>query len=160
MTTKEDLFLHFLRDMFYAEKQILKALPKMAEAVDGTPLADAFREHEQETRGQVDRLKKVFELGNKEAKGVKCEAVIGLIEESEEIMEDAKDQGVLAAGLVAGAQAVEHYEIARYGTLVEWAKELGYDESIPLLEKNLQEEKNADKKLTEIALDFANKQAA
>jgi ferritin-like metal-binding protein YciE len=155
MKTQEDLFLHLLQDIYYAEKQILKALPKMAKAVDGTELATLFREHEEETEGQVERLKKVFELGDKRARGVKCQAILGLIEESEDVMDDASDDEVLAIGLTAGAQAVEHYEIARYGTLVQWAKELGYDESVPLLQQNLDEEKNADKKLNELALKSA-----
>ncbi len=158
--TKEDLFLHHLQDIYYAKKLLLKALPKMADAVNDSDLADAFRSHAEETQRQIDRLKKVFEYGDKKPKGVKCQAILGLIDEAEELMDDASgDPDLLAAGLVAGAQAVEHYEIARYGALVQWAKELNYDESVPLLQNNLDEEYAADEKLNQIAMNGVNKHA-
>lgn len=160
MKTLEDLFVHFLKDIYYAEKQILKALPKMAEAVESPQLTKAFEKHLKETEGQVERLEKVFKLLDMAPRGEKCPAILGLIEEGEEIMEKGEDPDAIDAGLLADAQAVEHYEIARYGTLIAWAQQLGYKEAIPLLKATLDEEKNTDKALTQLAEASLNKQAA
>ncbi len=158
--TMEDLFLHGLQDVYFAEKQIVKALPKMAKAVKSDELRDAMETHLEETKGQVERLEKVFELIGESAKGTTCPAIEGLIEEGEELMSETKDKDVLSAGLLAGAQAVEHYEIARYGTLCAWARQLGHDEAAELLEETLAEEKNADRILNEIALREVNEEAS
>ncbi|MGY6662425.1 MAG: YciE/YciF ferroxidase family protein [Glycocaulis sp.] len=158
--TKEDLFIHGLRDIYYAEKRIVNALPKMADKVDNTDLKAAFQTHKTETEEQVRRLEKVFEQLGKKAEGEECPAIEGIIDEAEELMDEIKDKDVLTAALLAGAQAVEHYEIARYGTLCEWASELGHEDSRKLLEETLEEEKNTDKKLTKLAESQVNKQAA
>lgn len=158
--TMEDLFMHVLKDIYYAEKKILQALPKMAKAVDNAELRKAFETHLEETKGQVQRLEQVFQNCGKKAQGEKCEAIEGLIAEGEEAMSEVKDKDVLAAALLAGAQAVEHYEISRYGTLCAWAKRLGYDDSLKLLNETLDEEKNTDKLLTKIAEKAVNKKAA
>ncbi|WP_429912190.1 ferritin-like domain-containing protein [Glycocaulis sp.] len=158
--TKEDLFIHGLRDIYYAEKRIVNALPKMAEKVDNTDLKAAFETHKTETEEQVRRLEKVFEQLGKKAEGEECPAIEGIIDEAEELMDEIKDKDVLTAALLAGAQAVEHYEIARYGTLCQWASELGHEDSRKLLEETLEEEKNTDKKLTKLAESQVNKQAA
>lgn len=160
MRTLEDLFLHLLKDIYYAEKQITKALPKMAKATDTRELKKAFENHLKETEGQVERLEKVFKSLGKPARGEKCEAIVGLVEEGKEVMEEGEDQSVIDAGLLAAAQAVEHYEIARYGTLVAWAEQLGYREAIPLLQATLKEEKAADALLSRIAESGVNRQAA
>jgi len=143
MKTMDDLFLHHLKDIYYAEKQILKALPKMVKA-----------------EGQVQRLEQIFELLDKPARGVKCEAIEGLIAEAKEVMDDAEEPGVLDAGLVASAQAVEHYEIARYGTMSAWANQLGLSKAVKLLEQTLEQEKAADRRLTELAESAVNAEAA
>lgn len=158
--TMEDLFLHGLKEIYYAEKQIVEALPKMAEAVDAEDLRDAFQEHLEETKQQVSRLEQVFESCNEKPQGEKCAAIDGLIKEGEQAMKDTKDPEVLSAALLAGAQAVEHYEISRYGTLIAWAKILGYGEAIEPLTETLEEEKNADKILTGIAEEEVNRRAA
>ncbi|MGE3624369.1 MAG: ferritin-like domain-containing protein [Bdellovibrionales bacterium] len=156
----EDLFLDHLKDIYYAEKKILKALPKMAKKLGkDSELAEAFEKHFEETQGQVERLEKVFDLIGEKAKAKKCEALDGLAEEAEELMKEVKCKETLAAGLLAGAQAVEHYEIARYGTLIEWAKLLGHDEAAELLEETLEEEKNTDELLNKMAVDGINKAA-
>ena len=147
-----DLFLDTLKDIYYAEKQVLKALPKMAKAAHSDQLRAAFEKHHGETEGQVERLERVFELIDKPARGKTCEAIQGLLDEGKEIMEEYKGTEALDAGMVAAAQAVEHYEIARYGTLVAWAEKLGLTEAVPLLRETLDEEKNTDDKLTELAL--------
>ena len=121
----KDLFVHLLKDMYYAEKQILKALPKMAKKADSDELRQAFEHHLKETEGQVDRLEQVFELCGIKAAGKSCPAIKGILEEGAEGMKDAKDPDVLDAGMIADAQAVEHYEIARYGTMIAWANQLG-----------------------------------
>jgi len=157
--TMEELFLHGLEDVYFAEKQIVKALPKMAKAVRSKELKDAMETHLGETKEQVKRLERVFKLLGKKAKGTECPAIEGLIEEGQELMKETKDKDVVSAGLLAGAQAVEHYEIARYGTLVAWARLLGHDDVADILEDTLEEEKNADRILTEIALAEVNAQA-
>lgn len=155
----EELFLHGLQDIYYAEKQILEALPKMAKAVDSESLREAMETHLEETREQVKRLEQVFKNCGEKAKGEKCPGIEGLIKEGEKVMKETKDPQVRSAALLAGAQAVEHYEIARYGTLIAWAKMLGHEESVELLEETLDEEKNADRILTEIAESEVNEEA-
>lgn len=148
----EDLFLATLKDVYYAEKQILRALPKMAKAAESDELRQAFEKHRAETEGHVERLEEVFEAIGKKAQGKTCEAIQGIIEEGKEIMEDFAESEALDAGLIAAAQAVEHYEIARYGTLIAWAESLGHDDIVRFLITNLNEEKAADKKLSTVAL--------
>ena len=156
----DDLFVHTLRDIYYAEQQIVKALPEMVEKASSNELKTAFKNHLQETKGHVARLEQVFKLHGKEAKGVDCPAIDGIIEEAEEVAGDIDDKTVLDAGLIAAAQAVEHYEMTRYGSLVAWAKQLGRSDCASLLQQNLDEEKNADKKLTTIAESNVNRKAA
>jgi ferritin-like metal-binding protein YciE len=157
--TLDDLFHETLKDIYYAEKKILTALPKMAKAAQSEELQAAFEKHEGETEGQVDRLEKVFELIEQPAKGKTCDAINGMIDESKEIMKEFRGSPALDAGLLAAAQAVEHYEISRYGTLKTWAKELGLDEAASLLEETLQEEKKTDEALTELAESAVNQEA-
>ena len=157
--TLDDLFHETLKDVYYAEKKIPTALPKMAKAAQSEELQAAFEKHEGETEGQVDRLEKVFELIEQPAKGKTCDAINGMIDESKEIMKEFRDSPALDAGLLAAAQAVEHYEISRYGTLKTWAKELGLDEAASLLEETLQEEKKTDEALTELAESAVNQEA-
>lgn len=158
--TLKSLFEDTLRDIYYAERQILKALPKMAKAANSTKLADGFEQHRQETEVHVERLEKVFEMLDKSPRGKTCEAILGIIEEGKEIMEDFKSSPALDAGLAAAAQAVEHYEIARYGTLKTWAEQLGMDDAAKLFGQTLEEEKATDKKLSAIAMTDANRKAA
>lgn len=158
--TLEDLFLITLKDLYYAEKQILRALPKMAKAAESDELRQAFEKHRGETEGQVQRLEQVFEMIGKKPQGKTCEAIQGLIEEGKEVMEDFGDSEALDAGLVAAAQSVEHYEISRYGTLRTWAQELGLKNAVRLLEQTLEEEKNTDKTLTQLAEARVNRKAA
>ncbi len=160
LKSMDDLFLHLVKDIYYAEKQILKALPKMAKKTENDELKQAFQNHAKETEGQVERLEQVFEMLDKAPRGEKCPAILGLIEEGEEVMEEGEEGSVIDAGLLAGAQAVEHYEMSRYGTLIAWAKQLGLNDAVPLLEQTLEEEKKADKLLTQIALKEVNRQAA
>ena len=154
--TLDDLFLDTLKDIYFAEKQILKALPKMARAADSEEGKAGFLRHRDETQGQIDRIEQVFELLGKPARGKTCEAIQGIIAEGEEIMEEFKGSSALDAGLISSAQAVEHYEIARYGTLIAWAKQLGLNDAVPLLQANLAEEEATDKKLTQLAMAQAN----
>lgn len=154
--TLDDLFLDTLKDIYFAEKQILKALPKMARAANSEEVKAGFLQHRDETQGQIERLEQVFELLGKAARGKTCEAIQGIIAEGEEIIEEFKESPALDAGLISSAQAVEHYEIARYGTLIEWAKQLGLKDAVPLLEANLAEEKATDEKLTQLAKASAN----
>ena len=154
--TLDDLFLDGLKDIYYAEKQILRALPKMARAAQFDEAKQGFLHHRDETQGHIERLERVFEIIGKNARGKTCEAIQGIIGEAEEIMESFKDSPALDAGLIASAQAVEHYEIARYGTLVAWAGQLGINEGVPLLQANLDEETATDKKLTKLAETVAN----
>lgn len=158
--TLNDLFLETLKDIYYAEKQILKALPKVAKAAHSAELRQALEKHRDETETQVERLEQVFEELGKPVRGKTCEAIVGLIEEGKEVMEDFSDSEALDAGLLSGCQAIEHYEIARYGTLKTWAKQLGMKQSVKLLEETLQEEKNADQILTRIAEGAVNRKAA
>lgn len=129
--TLDDLFLDTLKDIYFAEKQILKALPKMARAANSEEGKAGFLQHRDETQGQIERLEQVFELLGKAARGKTCEAIQGIIAEGEEIIEEFKESPALDAGLISSAQAVEHYEIARYGTLIEWAKQLGLKDAVP-----------------------------
>jgi ferritin-like metal-binding protein YciE len=158
--TLDDLFVHTLRDIYYAENQILKALPGMIKKAADPGLKSGFEGHLQETKNQVARLEQVFELHGVEVEGVRCPAIDGILEEADEIAGDIDDKQVLDAALVAAAQAVEHYEITRYGTLIAWAKQLGREDCAQLLNENLNEEKNADKKLTAIAEKAVNRKAA
>ena len=148
MDTFEELFEETLRDIYYAEKAILKALPKMAKKATSKDLAVAFTAHYEETEQQVVRLEEIFEAMGKKARGKKCPAIDGILEEGAEIMKDAEDDTVRDAGMLAAAQAVEHYEISRYGTLKAWAKKLGMTNAAELLSETLEEEKATDKKLT------------
>jgi len=156
----DDLFVHTLRDIYYAEKKIVKTLPTMIEKASNPSLKKAFESHLKETENHVARLEEVFRMHGKEAKGVDCPAIDGIIEEAEEVAGEVDDPRVLDAALIAAAQAVEHYEETRYGTLVTWAKELGRNDCAAILDKTLAEEKAADKKLTEIAVGKVNMQAA
>lgn len=156
----QDLFVHTLRDVYHAEKQIIRALNTMARKAGSAELKKAFEQHREETMGQVERLEQVFELMELRARGVPCEAIQGLVEEAKEIMEEVEDKEVRDAGLLAGAQAVEHYEIARYGTLVAWAKQLGMNDAAKLLQQTLDEEKKTDELLNKLALQSLNKKAA
>jgi ferritin-like metal-binding protein YciE len=155
-----DLFLETLKDIYFAEKQILKALPKMAKAAQEPKLKKAFETHREQTEGQVERLDQVFEMLAKPARGKTCEAIMGMIEEGKEVMEDFGGTPTVDAGLIAGAQAVEHYEISRYGTLISWAKQLGMNDAAKLLEATLKEEKETDELLTSLASSQVNRQAA
>jgi len=157
--TLDDLFEDTLKDIYYAEKKILTALPKMAKAAQSDELAAAFKKHQKETEGQVKRLEKIFDLIDKPARGKKCEAIDGIIDEGKEIMKEFKGQPALDAGLLSAAQAVEHYEISRYGTLRTWAQQLGQDQAARLLDETLKEEKNTDVSLTKLAESLVNQWA-
>ena len=156
----DDLFLDTLKDIYYAERQILKALPKMAKAAVSPDLKAGFEQHLAETEGQVERLQQIFELLGKPARGKTCDAILGIIEEGKEIMDEYKGTQALDAGLVSAAQAVEHYEIARYGTLATWAKQLGHKEVLALLLETLKEEEATDQKLSTLAKSAVNLKAA
>ncbi|MCA3628640.1 MAG: ferritin-like domain-containing protein [Methylobacterium sp.] len=158
--TMDDLFLHTLKDIYYAERQILKALPKMAKAASSSELRQAFDQHRTETEGQIERLAQVFEMLGKPARGVKCEAIEGILEEGQSIMEEVEDPEVRDAAMLASAQAVEHYEITRYGTLISWAKQIGHEDAVALLEQTLEEEKSTDQLLSELAEETINQKAA
>jgi ferritin-like metal-binding protein YciE len=150
--TMEDLFLHGLQDIYYAEKQITKALPKMIELATNRDLSAGLKLHLQETENQIQRLEKVFEKLGQPAKGVACPAIDGIIREADETSGEVADKAVLDAAITANCQSVEHYEIARYGTLIAWAEELGHDEIVRFLTTNLNEEKAANTKLNTVAL--------
>jgi ferritin-like metal-binding protein YciE len=158
--TMDDLFVHQLRDIYYAENQILKALPEMIEKATDPQLKQAFQSHLGETKGHVQRVEQVFKMHGVDVKGVDCPAIDGIIEEAEEVAGEVDDKQVLDAALIAAAQAVEHYEMTRYGTLVAWAKQLGRNDCAAVLQKNLDEEKAADKKLNDIAERSVNRKAA
>ncbi|NMG40474.1 DUF892 family protein [Chelativorans sp. ZYF759] len=158
--TMDDLFVHTLRDIYYAEKQIAKNLPKMVEKATDSELKSGFETHLAETKVQIERLEEVFKLHGVEAKAVNCPAIDGILKEADEIAGEVDDSHVLDAALVAAAQAVEHYEITRYGSLVAWAKQLGRPDCAAILEKNLAEEKATDKKLTGLADKKVNLAAA
>jgi len=149
--TLEDLFHDTLKDIYYAERKILKALPKMQRAAQAEELKAAFEKHKQETEGHVERLQQVFEIMGKRAQGKTCDAIEGIISEGEEIMDEFKGTAALDAGLISAAQAVEHYEITRYGTLKRWATELGMADAAKLLDATLQEESKTDSDLTKLA---------
>jgi ferritin-like metal-binding protein YciE len=155
-----DLFLDTLKDIYFAEKQILKALPKMAKAAQSEKLSAAFKKHHGETEGQVERLEQIFEILGKPARGKTCEAIKGILEEGTEIMDEYKGTAALDAGLLAAAQAVEHYEIARYGTLKQWAIQLGMKDAVRLLDETLKQEKKTDESLTTLAEGVVNTAAA
>ncbi len=156
----DDLFVHTLQDIYYAEHQITKALPKMIDKASDPALKQAFEHHLTETQGQIDRLEKVFDLHGVKAKGITCEAIDGIIKEAESVIHEVKDATVLDAALVASAQAVEHYEITRYGTLVSWAEQLGHPECANLLKQTLAEEEGTDEKLTTLAKNHLNRVAS
>jgi ferritin-like metal-binding protein YciE len=158
--TLDDLFLHTLKDIFYAEKKILRNLRTMAKAAESPELKQAFEAHREETQGQIARLEQVFELLGKRASGVTCEAINGILEEGEGVMEDFGESQALDAAILAAAQAVEHYEIVRYGTLKTFALELGMADAAKLIDQNLQEEKKTDALLTQLAEARLNKKAA
>jgi ferritin-like metal-binding protein YciE len=157
--TLEDLFLDTLKDIYYAERKILKALPKMARAAESSDLKAAFEKHRDETEGQIERLQQVFELLGKRAQGKTCDAIEGIISEGEEIIDSFKGTQAIDAGLISSAQAVEHYEITRYGTLKRWAEVLGMKDAAKLLDQTLQEESNTDEALTGLADASANEMA-
>jgi ferritin-like metal-binding protein YciE len=156
MNTLEQLFEETLRDIYYAEKAILKNLPKMAKKASSEGLATAFESHVDETEIHVERLERIFDMIGKAPRGKRCPAMDGLAEEAGEVMQEAKDETVRDAGMLAAAQSVEHYEISRYGTLAAWAEKLGMRDAAKLLETTLQEEKNTDLKLSELALSEIN----
>lgn len=158
--TLDDLFLDTLKDIYYAEKQILKTLPKMAKAASSPELKKAFVTHRDETETHVERLSEVFDVIGKAPRGKTCDAILGIIEEGKSIMEEFEGSPALDAGLVAAAQAVEHYEMARYGTLKAWAQQLGHKDAVKLLDQTLSEEKKTDQLLSQLGTGEANKQAA
>jgi ferritin-like metal-binding protein YciE len=158
--TLEDLFSETLKDIYFAEKQILRALPKMAKEASSPELKQAFETHRDQTEGHVERLNEVFEQLGKPARGKTCEAILGIIDEAKEIMEDFKGAEALDAGLASSAEAVEHYEIARYGTLKTWAQELGHKDVAELLDQTLQEEIKTDQLLSKLATSSVNMKAA
>jgi ferritin-like metal-binding protein YciE len=160
MKTLNDLFMHFLQDVYYAERQVLKALPKMVKSAQDPSLKDAFTTHREETVHQIERLEQVFEHMGRRARAVPCEAIKGLIEEAEEVLDNSDSGAVRDAGLVACGQAVEHYEMARYGALIAWAKASGHKEIVGLLQETLDEEKKADKLLNDLANRQINKEAS
>ena len=158
--TLDDLFVHTLQDIYYAENQITKALPKMIQKASDPQLKKGFETHLAETQNQIKRLEQVFQMHGRTPKGVDCPAIDGIIKEANEVASDVADKEVLDAALLASAQAVEHYEITRYGTLIAWAHELGRSDCAAVLKKNLDEEKATDTKLTEMAESRVNMQAA
>lgn len=158
--TMDDLFVHTLQDIYYAEHQILKALPDMIQKASSQALKDSFGIHLAETKGHIARLKQVFQQHGVEEKGVTCPAIDGIIEEANDVAGEVEDKQVLDAALIAAAQAVEHYEITRYGTLVAWAKQLGRDDCAELLQLNLDEETATDANLTKLATSEVNRKAA
>ncbi len=160
MENLNELFVHTLKDVYFAEKRILQALPKMAKKVSAPQLQQAFTKHAEETKVHIQRLEEVFKMLDMKPRGVTCHAILGLIEEGEHIMEEAGDQTVLDAGILAAAQAVEHYEISRYGTLVTWAQTLGMPQAAKTLKQTLDEEYKTDELLTKVATGNVNKMAA
>jgi len=158
--TMDDLFVHQLQDIYYAEKQLVKALPKMADKATDPQLKQGFLTHLEETEVHVQRLEQVFKMHGAEVKAVNCPAIDGIIEEAEEVAGEVADKAVLDAALINAAQAAEHYEITRYGSLVAWAKQLGRNDCASILQKTLEEEKETDRKLTMIAESKVNLRAA
>jgi hypothetical protein len=157
--TLNDLFYDQLKDIYFAEKQILKALPKMAKAAHSKDLSAAFKKHFGETQGQVGRLEQIFKLIDKPAKAKTCDAIMGILDEGKEVMDGYKGTEALDAGLVAAAQAVEHYEMARYGTMKAWATQLGMNDVVRLVDETLQQERKTDKDLTALAESAVNTEA-
>ncbi|MER8864742.1 ferritin-like domain-containing protein [Mesorhizobium sp. M0751] len=158
--TLDDLFVHTLRDIYYAEKQIEKSLPKMIDKASDPQLKAGFEKHLTQTKGHIQRVEQVFELHGVKAKQVDCPAIDGILEEADDVSGDIADKEVLDAALIASAQAVEHYEMTRYGTLIAWAKQLGRSDCANVLANNLKEEQATDRKLTEMAESKINLQAA
>jgi ferritin-like metal-binding protein YciE len=158
--TMDDLFVHTLRDIYYAEKQIEQALPTMIEKASDPSLKQTFQSHLGETKNHVKRVEQVFKLHGVDVKGVNCPAIDGIIEEADDVAGEVADKRVLDAALIAAAQAVEHYEMTRYGTLVAWAKQLGRSDCASVLQQNLDEEKAADQKLNTLAESYVNRKAA
>jgi ferritin-like metal-binding protein YciE len=156
----EDIFLMTLKDIYNGEKQIMKALPKMSKHAESPHLKEALSHHLEETKGQLARLERVFQLLEKAPRGETCEAIKGLIEEGEELMDKSENGPVRDAGMIGVGQAIEHYEMARYGTLIAWAQQLGMTEAASLLDETLKQEKKADAALSEIALHEVNRKAA
>ena len=157
--TLDDLFHDTLKDIYFAEKKILATLPKMAKAAQSEELRAAFEKHQSETEEQIGRLEQVFAAIDKKPLGKTCDAIVGITDEGAEIMKEYKGSPALDAGLLAAAQAVEHYEISRYGTMKTWAEELGLQDAARLLEQTLQEEKKTDETLTQIAESNVNRHA-
>jgi ferritin-like metal-binding protein YciE len=153
--TMDDLLLHGLKDIYYAENQIAKSLPKLIDKATNRDLSKGLKDHLEETKNQITRLDQVFQKLGEKPQGVKCPAIDGLISEADDVAGDVADKDVLDAAIVGSAQAVEHYEIARYGTLIAWAEAVGHDDIVRLLNTNLNEEKAADKKLSTVALERA-----
>ncbi|MCW2316171.1 ferritin-like metal-binding protein YciE [Rhodoblastus acidophilus] len=156
----QDLFTETLKDIYYAEKQILRALPKLAKAAHSEELRQAFQHHREQTEGQIERLEQVFEMIGKGARGKECHAIVGILDEAKEVIDEFTGADALDAGLLSSAQAVEHYEIARYGTLKNWAQQIGLKDAVPLFEATLKEEKETDALLTRLADTNLNKKAA
>jgi ferritin-like metal-binding protein YciE len=156
----DDLFVHTLRDIYYAEKQIVGALPDMIEKSQDPQLKQGFQTHLQESKNHVQRLEKVFQMHGKQPQGVDCPAIDGILDEANDVAGEVEDKAVLDAALIAAAQAVEHYEITRYGSLIAWAKQLGRNDCASVLQQNLDEEKATDKKLTALAESKVNRRAA
>lgn len=159
MKDLESLFKHFLRDIYYAEEKVFKTLPKMADKADAVELREAFKDHRKETKEQISNLKHVFKALGIKPRGVTCQAINGILDEGQEIMEECGDPDACDAGMIAAAQAVEHYEITRYGTMIAWANQLGLREEAKLLKQNLNQEYAADKKLSKLAERSLNRQA-
>lgn len=160
MKDLNELFIHYLQDVYYAERQALRTYPKLIKATQNEELKQALLHHREETQTQIERLQQVFELIGKRARGITCEAMNGLIEESQELLEEVKEAGAVRdAGLIASAQAIEHYEIARYGTMLAWAKALGHNEIASLLEETLKEERKTDELLNRLANQNINQAA-
>ena len=155
----DELFHDTLKDIYFAEKKILTTLPKMAKAAQSEELRAAFEKHEAETEDQIGRLEEVFAAIDKKPQGKSCAAIVGITDEGAEIMQEYKGSPALDAGLLAAAQAVEHYEISRYGTLIAWAGELGLEDAVPLLQETLEEEKATDETLSDIAKTAINREA-
>jgi ferritin-like metal-binding protein YciE len=158
--TLDDLFVHTLRDIYYAEQQITQALPDMIEKATDTRLKQGFQAHLGETKNHVKRLEQVFKMHGVDAKGVDCPAIDGILDEANDVAGEVEDKQVLDAALIAAAQAVEHYEMTRYGTLIAWAKQLGRADCAAVLQQTLDEEKAADTKLTALAEGNVNRKAA
>ena len=158
--TLDDLFVHTLRDVYYAENQIVKALPKMIDKATDEELRIGLSDHLDQTKNHVRRLEQVFQMHGVEIKGVDCPAIDGILKEADEVVADVADKEVLDAAIIASAQAVEHYEITRYGTLATWAKQLGREDCASILVETLDEEKDADELLTEVAKGHVNAEAA